>query len=819
MHRTKTRTRSWGAIIGVSAIAAVLVLPVATAAPDYTPVQPAANDSSQLPAVGTVTRQFTRMQAGQSRVAVVSGVLTAPSALQVESVGDAYLASNPTVLGGANPANMVLDKVIDFPRGQALRYKQTFRGLPVYGGGTVVRLDAERRVRWAGSDARPIPEDLSIEPTLTARQAVAEAARLAGYDQAYVDAIDLSRTVQLAVYSQPNMTHPRLAYWIQLETDWSRLAVYRAFVDAHTGHVYRLENRVMHGALPNCAPGTKRAYVYPENPLRTPDLECVSLEPYLAANEDQLLNPDIDTGNCIDNLNCRTVQLIFSFDVHWCDDGPVAATNGGGDFLDHQPPVDEIDPEDTFSEVQMFYHLNKAFDEARALGGFNDLNARPLGAVVNFRPPFDLADPLGTILNQMCTGPTYNGGMELLPFDNAAFIPAGGLLGYPDSDGLVFGQGTMVDFAYDGDVVYHEFGHALMNTVAPNLPFGVFDQYGYDPTAGGMHEGYADLMSMWVTGDSQTGEWSLGSLGPQYVRDMDNNDYCPSHLVGQVHEDALPITGGIWAGREAIAANGGDRRAFDEATFAAQQLFTAMDNYESASAKTIAEVDAMMGATHAATLSQILADRGLSDCNNRVADGTQTKELMIVGDIQGAAAGIFPGVIQWEYDLPGGADSITVAAGLLGGAGGLLGGAPMLSVGLKAGGPILWANDGMGSTGDYTTQVPMPVDTANPGPASVTINGPFAPGTYYLQMFVEGGYAVMRDVSITHMGGDPVPDPDAGPDTPDAGPDTTDGGNGVDNRDPGTCGCVVDARGQSPAGALLLGFFAMLGMVWLRRRR
>lgn len=802
MYRTE-RSKSvsaLGSAVGVAAIAAVLSLPVATAAPDHRTAKPAANDSSQLPAVGTVTRQLARTQAGELRPAVVSGVLTAASAEAVESIGSAYLATRPPILDGAEPSDLQLERVLDFHHGHALRYRQTFRGLPVYGGATVVRLDDQRRVRWAASDARAIPGDLDIEPTLTAHQAVSEAGRLLGYRQEFIDAIDLARTVQLAVYSQPNMPSPRLAYWIELHADMARLATYRGFVDAHTGHVYKMENMVMHGDLPTCAPGTNRAYIYPENPLSTPDLECVSLEPYLPAGETFLRNQDITTGNCIDNNGCETVTVLISaIDIHWCDQDPVAQTNGAGDFTDHVPPAAPDDPEDTFSEVQMFYHLNKGFEFARSMGGFTDLATQPLGSVVNFRAGFDIADLFGTIGDQECTGGTYTGGMPLNPFDNAAFVPAGGLFGPPEIDSLMFGQGVMTDYAYDGDVVYHEFGHALMKAVAPGLTQGLFDEYGFDPTPGGMHEGYADLMSMWVTGDPVTGEWALGALGDQYVRDMNNNDTCPAHLIGEVHEDALPITGAIWAGREAIAADGGDRRTFDEATFAAQQLFTENDNYETAAAKTIAEVETTMGAAHAETLSQIMAERGISDCNNRIADGAQTKEFLVVGPVQGLAFGQFPGPIQWRYEVPEHARSITLSspnARVLPG----LAGAPTVSLAVKQGDAIRWTDSGVGPSGDFDSA--QAVEFAN-DTADATINGSFPPGTYYLQLYAEGGAAVFFDATLSHVAGMPMPD---------AGP-------GVDGEDPGTCGCVVGRRGHSPAGALLLTFFGMLALVWIRRRR
>lgn len=820
MNRIKrTKTSSWGAKFGTAIALAALVVPAASAAPGpFTTVKPVADIPNNLPPVGTVTRQLTRFQAGKDRVAVVSGVLTAPSTATPEWIGESYLRSKPGVIDEVAPSTLKHVRTISFPRGHALRYQQTYQGLDVVGGTTVVRIDEQGHVRWAGSSARPIPSDLSPIPTLSQRNAIDVAARQAGYAEQFSATVDLDNTAKLVVYTQPNMERPRLAYWVQLPADMTRLTSWRAFVDAHNGHLYRMENRVVTGGLPVCDPGSKNAYVYPENPIATPDLECASLAPYLEPGATTLVNEDIATNNCIDNNGCRDVQVLLTVSVHWCDDDPIATTNKTDDFRDHQF-TNETDPDDTFAEVQMFYHLNKAFDVARSMGGFTDLNAKPLSAAVNFKLPIDIAagDIMG-LLNHLCTNGTYTGSEPLLPFDNAAFVPAGGLLGYPDTDGLVFGQGNTVDFASDGDVVYHEFGHALMNTVAPDLGFGYFDEYGFDPTPGGMHEGYADLMTLWVTDDPAVGEHAgsgLGLGGP--IRDMDNTSACPDELVGETHEDALPITGAIYEARQTIIGNGGDRDTFDRAVFAAQQMFGGSDNYETAAAKTVAEVEMAMGNEHANTLSQVLADRGISDCNNRIADGTQAKRLLFAGSLQMQTMGAFPAPVQFEYDLPGGADSITLNISRVVALAAGLGGSPTVHVGLKQGSPIMWTENGGGATGDFTTSAAVNVDmTTNAG--TVTLQGPFAPGTYYLQYYSEGGALALVNSVISHAGDNP-PTPDAGV-TPDAGAGDGDaGGPGVDGDDSGGCGCSVGKRERNPAGALLFTLLGMVAIVIIRRRR
>jgi MYXO-CTERM domain-containing protein len=202
--------------------------------------------------------------------------------------------------------------------------------------------------------------------------------------------------------------------------------------------------------------------------------------------------------------------------------------------------------------------------------------------------------------------------------------------------------------------------------------------------------------------------------------------------------------------------------------------------------------------------------------------------LFVGGSLQMQTMGMVPGPVQHRLDLPGGADSIRLQIGavtLFGGGG--LGGGGTLSVAHKEGTEIRWNTGGGGLSGDFTQSAPVPTDGMG-GPATVTINGPFAPGTHYLQLIGTDGLFILQNTTFTAIGGSNPPDagpggdPDAGPGGPDAGPggNPDAGGNPGDGDDTGGCGCTVGGDDDgTPLGGLLLGLLGVGAVIALRRRR
>ncbi|HWN68555.1 MAG TPA: hypothetical protein VNM90_13035, partial [Haliangium sp.] len=605
----------------------------------------------------------------------MTGVLTAPSTEAPGAIGRSFLATRPAALGGAEPAALALRQTVALPRGHMLQYEQEHDGLPVIGGDTWVRLDEQGRVRWISSDARPATELAALAPALARGPSLSERDALellghgANYRRDLLDAVDAAAAARLVIYRVPDdlaAGRPlRLAWAVELpvEVGSTRIRKLRGYVDADTGVVYAADDLVRTQAAPPC-PGFQDGFVYETNPVDS-ELSCVSLADYLTPEATALTNADVKVQNCLDRKGCRDFG---DGSYHFCDFEATAAADQAGHYTDYVFESD-TDAEDEFAEVQMFYHVNKALAVARGLGGFDNLDARPLTAVVNFRMP-SFAD------TSLCTTASYGGSEALAVFDNAAFVPAEGLLpGFPESDAIIFGQGTASDFSYDGDVVYHELGHAVMANIAPDLPSMRIDSLGLNTMPGGMHEGYADLMTVFVTNDPQIGEYAAHAVESDAteIRDVANEATCPGSLTGEVHDDSLPFTGAIWEARLQVATTAEDRAAFDRAVFAAQRTLGSLDDFGSAAQKTLAELEIELGAPASAKAKEVFSARGLlpdearglAACNSRVRDSQNLASpyLYLPGVEYFGTINQVPAPVQFRYELTERAASLNLTIG------------------------------------------------------------------------------------------------------------------------------------------------------------
>lgn len=701
----------------------------------------------------------------RDHVTLMSGTLTEPSARAPREVSRDFLDDHRAMLGGAQPQDLSLARTTPLTRGHLLRYKQMHGGLEVIGSDTVVRLDDQGRVRWASSAARALDDgDVDLEPVVTGRDALALVGRHARYPEDVLAALDPAVATRLVIYAQPAMRAPRLAYRVELPFDMERLQRVRAYVDAETGLVYTSENLVRRQGQPTCPAGSLLANIYEENPVATPALSCVSLSSYLQAGATTLANADVSVTNCIDNRGCRRIG---GDSYHFCDLAAQARADGGGNFTAYTFG-DDLEPEDAFAEVQMFYHVNRAYEVARSLGGFDSTNARPLTAIVNFRAP-SFGDA------SVCSGTSYGGNEALEPFDNALFVPRGALFGgdFPQDDAIIFGQGTGGDFSYDGDVVYHEFGHAVMATVSPDLSFYGLDSFGIHVLGGAMHEGYADLMTMFVTDDPEIGEYAIQGLtssGATSIRDLNNDATCPRSLIGESHEDSLPFTGAMWEARQVVATTPAAKQSFDRAVFAAQQGFAAFETFETAAIKTLLELETSLGASARATAEAIFRDRGLVGdsaqgtpaCNGRVVDGSAVQSLLIVPGRDKLLLDKLPAAVQFRYELPESASAIELDIGLSAADGPLFGPGeeqePQMQLVANPGNtPVLWTLDQVGISGVYQHAADLAFTDVPDRPglmsAKATLTGAFPAGVYHLQIVNQGPSWQLAQISLSHRTG------------------------------------------------------------------
>lgn len=347
---------------------------------------------------------------------------------------------------------------------------------------------------------------------------------------------------------------------------------------------------------------TDTAKIWKFNPLITPELEEVTL-PWVAPVDDseleelQLLGTlitekdkkgirKIKSYNCPDDNTTITIDpASLGFDlsamgiteikVHSCHPMPLANKCEKGSFIyddcdsGHEFSTDNMAPEkiDRCAEISMYYHASKIYDYIRSI--YSDIDSenefylqhndkdRPLNVISNFVMP-DMNDYQGL----------FTGTNKLAAFDNAFFTEEQPMLNMllkdfgVNGDLLVFGQGTKADLGYDGDVVYHEFGHATIYTTGiTGLEYA--DKYGITVEPGALHEGMADTFAFIMTDNTCTGEYAskgfadIGAASQMDVEVVDGKEiYCMrsalnqrkvfEDFAGEVHFDGQPLLASNW---------------------------------------------------------------------------------------------------------------------------------------------------------------------------------------------------------------------------------------------------------------------------------
>ncbi len=357
--------------------------------------------------------------------------------------------------------------------------------------------------------------------------------------------------------------------------------------------------------------------------------------------EGRLSNGAVNVLNCI---NEEGAPLSFGGLMvgYLCKEVQTALPGADGHYLQHTPPGQDSDPNDTFAEVQMYYHVNLIHDYYTDVLGVSSL-PDPIDALPNvqlytneFAAQF-LGQPPGWF-----------------PFDNAAFFfpDAFAQIGLPprDSGAIVFGQGASVDFSYDTSVIYHEYTHALIGATRLNGSFP--DRYGLNNTPGAINEGLADYFATSLLDDPILGRYGLAAFGPDLVRDLTGDYSCPASLMTEVHEDGKIIGAALWQLRAQLGAPVVDvvvMRAISSAT-------TATGFTEFAAALQAEAEDEGVGAEFAAVLDA----RGLSDCDRARAwtNWQATRVPISAPGPQEAGSPAFrewaPGHLQFFVEVPEG---------------------------------------------------------------------------------------------------------------------------------------------------------------------
>lgn len=322
------------------------------------------------------------------------------------------------------------------------------------------------------------------------------------------------------------------------------------YIDAHSGM------RLGGGNFVRNAEPANLAKVFLSNPIR--DKEPVEIElPWIADDMEGKLTSAKDENEIrkIVAANCPvlgdTVEY-RGYTLEICTVTQIANKEKNGNFIyeDWTKGLDfKKDSEDVYSEVAMYHHMSRIYSKLMSLGmdGFTNLGVHkdknPIIGIANFQ--------------------MYNQSGKLTSMDNAFYSPYDPYFSemfFPDfehkGDVLALGQGTKADFAYDGDVIYHEFGHATVEGTAQLNSELCPDQYGYSNESLSLNEGMADTFSFLIAGDPCLGEYVSEAYGPSYGYEKTGEYYCMRHaendnlvnenFTGESHHDGLPAVNAHW---------------------------------------------------------------------------------------------------------------------------------------------------------------------------------------------------------------------------------------------------------------------------------
>lgn len=272
-------------------------------------------------------------------------------------------------------------------------------------------------------------------------------------------------------------------------------------------------------------------------------------------------------------------------------------------------------PDDIHAEVSLCYHAARIYDLLASpevglferLPGVHDGLAGPV--------------PINLVANYRLPAPAD--ATALTPAMVAFFAPAEhmqmgmaevqGLLGY-DGDFLAFGQAAQLDFAYDGETVYHEFGHLVIHALA-DLDHVTADPYGLTHLGGALNEGLADTFAFLVSGNPSLFAYLDERIGGGFLRPADNDDTYPADLIGLGVKDGMIISGANWEVLALLEAEAAlDATGFARVLLltlerlAGQTPWTTYQPYADALLEVLPEEG--LG-DHVAAVSDIFAHRGL----------------------------------------------------------------------------------------------------------------------------------------------------------------------------------------------------------------
>ena len=576
----------------------------------------AAEAQARVVPVDTLLRFRTRAVPG-GRIDVDEGVFRAayrigrrvtPEASH-EAMARAYLTAEADRFGWTRvDDDLALETVVQGRYSTHVTYQQTFYSLPVYNRLVKVNLNRDGQPTMVTSSYAPHLARAGVfNPTPSLSTAAAETRA-----QALVSARGArTSTPELVVYPSEI---PRLA-WRLLAWPDGLAAEWQVLIDAHTGEVILLFDQSTHAHVfderengrmgawerasnssplspspplplpPSSQPLARvdgTGLVFDPDPLTTAGVEYGA--PYVDAND-----ADVAELNA-ERIEVTLHDITLGTDGLYRLEGPYVAIDGAATIggSGSTPPA-EADPtafqytraNDFFEAVMAYYHVDKSQRYVQSL----DVG-RPIQEVAVRVNPHGLGNS-----------------------DDSRY--------YPGLNGMAFGDGG-IDDAEDADVIWHEYGHALLQSSAPGLL--------NSDEGRALHEGWADYWAAsysrglieagkvpardWrkvFTWDGNNGSWQGRMLDNEGIYPVDTR--CDNGPCGSaIYSDGL-----LWATTTMEIYDAVGREVADRLSLASHVYLSPPTTFADAAEALIqADLD-LYGGEHLGVIIDRLGTRGLID--------------------------------------------------------------------------------------------------------------------------------------------------------------------------------------------------------------
>ncbi|MEY4706065.1 MAG: hypothetical protein RL042_2270 [Nitrospirota bacterium] len=428
----------------------------------------------------------------------VYGTLSAPMAVSEASARQFLSAQAQLLKIDPSLAGFTLVESQHTPMGEVYTFEQSAHGIPVYGGSLKVAFNREGYVVGLVNTSVPAADSVEIGPSVTAEQAVESARGQVPPGQLEgADAADLPKPTAKLVIYGETGT-PTLAWEVIVHTPGP---TWQTFVHAKTGKALKLARD-----LNRYATGTGQVF----------------LVNAIVATQDNSLRDRKDAASAVPLTAYRTVTLLGLAGTGLLD-GTYASSKASKRRVSSASQTFIFDRSvNGFSETMGYYFLDYAQRYIQSLG-FSNVNNR----------------------QQVFSVDRYNQ-------DNSFYQPS--------TKNITYGTGG-VDDAEDAEVIWHEYGHAILDNQVPG--------YGTSLEADSIGEGFGDYLAGSLGAQFSGGfqdwciaEWdatSYSSTNPPCLRRLDGNKHYPEDIVGRVHADGEIWSASLWQIRAAIGAIKADK--------------------------------------------------------------------------------------------------------------------------------------------------------------------------------------------------------------------------------------------------------------------